>query len=84
MTPEPDLAEFEALSAPRKRTCPLGVALKKLGSVEAEQLRAALALDKGTITGPAIIQWLKRRDLGDGVSPGFVASHRAGTCSCHD
>jgi hypothetical protein len=82
MTPAPDLAEFEALSVPKKRTCPLGLALGALDETEAEQLRAALALDKGRITGAAIIQWLKRRNLGDGVSPGFVASHRAGTCSC--
>lgn len=79
--PKVDLSEFVKLSKPRKSTCPIGEALAALPPEEGAQLRAALALDKGTITNPAIVEWLKAR--GHKANVGFAVSHRRATCSCH-
>lgn len=78
----PDLSEFYKLSKPRRKPCAIGHVKTLLPKREAEQLDAALALDKGIITGAAIREWLKARDhiLNDAV----ISSHRRGVCSCHD
>jgi hypothetical protein len=77
-----NLSEFEALSRPKKRLCPLAGALDALPADESGQLAAALREDVRVITTSAIITWLGRRGHQANVSA--VTSHRRGTCSCAD
>jgi hypothetical protein len=79
--PSPDLSEFEKLSHPKKRLCPLAGALDSVGD-ERAALAAALSKHKGEISGSAIVTWLERR--GVTVNQQFVASHRRRTCTCFD
>jgi hypothetical protein len=78
--PGPDLSEFASLSRPKKRPCPISVALASLHSEEGAALAAAVAEDKHVITAGAIVAWLKRRNHSASVSG--VTSHRHGTCTC--
>jgi hypothetical protein len=79
--PDVDLSEFEQLSRPAKPPCKVGAALTSLAGAERGQLAAALDKDKSVITGSAIEQWLKRRDLV--VTGSSITSHRQRRCSCH-
>ena len=75
-----DLSEFEALSRPKKRACPIAKAIEELAKTEREQLIAALAVQNHEIGAGAIEAWLKRR--GHVCNTQRVMSHRKGTCSC--
>lgn len=83
MAAEVDLSEFEALSTPGKRTCPVGEALRQLTGDDLANLKAALAVDKGRITGSAIATVIKRRFPDSAANQQYVASHRNQTCTCH-
>lgn len=78
----PDLTEFFKLSRPKKKPCAIGFALTQLKPTERDQLVAALATDKGIITGSAVEQWLKAR--GQTANPSAITAHRIGRCSCND
>lgn len=80
---EPDLTEFIKLSKPKKPTCQIFVAKEQLKPADVKLLDAALAKDKGIITGAAIIEWLIRRDV-TGPSPSTIVAHRGKRCSCYD
>lgn len=82
---QPDLSEFHKLSKPRKPPCEIGLILSrelgpKLADDEVEQLRAALASDRGVITSGAIQAWLYQR--AHEVTVNRVATHRRGVCTC--
>ncbi len=77
-----DLSDFLALSKPKRKLCPIGAALGELDATAGAQLQAACAQDIGIITGSAIGQWLKARGIE--ANPNQIASHRRGTCTCHD
>lgn len=79
---EPDLSEFERLSQPRRRPCPLAAVLRELKGPDSASLKAALASDKNVITSSAISQWLERR--GHKVNGQSISCHRRSVCSCHD
>lgn len=80
----PDLSEFVAMSAPKKLKCQVGMVLDgekpALTVGESDQLRAALATDKGIITNAAVSAWLEKR--GHEVNYQRIANHRNGKCSC--
>ena len=85
MPTKPDLTEFFKLSKPKKAPCQIGLILDreitpKLKGEEADQLRAALATDKGIITATAIQEWLKARS--HEVSVNRISNHRRGVCTC--
>lgn len=81
----PDLTEFFRLSKPRRPPCQVALILSrditpKLNSEQVAQLQAALATDKGVITGSAIQQWLA--DRGHDISVNRISNHRRGVCNC--
>lgn len=80
----PDLSEFHKLSKPKKKPCPVSVALAELApkSDDGERLTAALATDPGIITHVGIQKWLEARGIE--VRWQGIASHRRGACGCSD
>lgn len=82
MSDTPDLAEFEGLSAPRRRPCPVPDAVAKLTPDEATALKAALAEPADVITNVAIEKWCERRGVTLGHA--WIRSHRKTTCTCFD
>jgi len=81
----PDLSAFYALSKPKRPPCQIALILRgeitpALKPEERGQLEAALAVDKGVITGSAIQQWLAER--GHDVSINRVSNHRRKVCDC--
>jgi hypothetical protein len=75
-----DLSEFEKLSHPKKRLCPLAGALDSVGD-ERPALEAALAADDRVSAG-GVVSWLKRR--GVTANNSAVVHHRNGRCNCAD
>ena len=82
MPKKPDLSEFFKLSKPRRKPCGIGHVKTLLSETEVEQLDAALAHDKGIITGAAIREWLRAR--GHAVNDAVISSHRRRVCTCYD
>ena len=79
-----DLTEFTKLQGARKKPpCPVATAIESLSAGDRAKVGAALRADE--LVGPgAIVQWLHQRGIATEpkLSPGYVRSHRKGTCTC--
>lgn len=76
-----DLTEFEALSGPRKKPCPLEQAIAKLKDEnDVVKVRAAIAEPTQRINHQAISRWFRARKVR--IEWQVVRSHRR--CKCND
>lgn len=81
MTPEPDLAEFEALDVGGKDRKPCAVA-RGMASLD-EQAQAQVTIALGREYKPGTIEkWFKAR--GAKVSSTAVSNHRRQRCACYE
>lgn len=77
---EPDLAEFVALSKPRRLECGMRRVLRELAPADRRKLEAALAADD--IRHTAISRWLANRNVK--LAADTVKRHRKRECSCDE
>lgn len=77
-----DLTEFERLSAPKKKPCPVPDAIAGLKRKDATDVKGALERPAVAITNTAISKWFEIR--GVAIGHATIRSHRCGSCTCAD
>ena len=76
------LAEFKALSKPRRPTCSIPALISQLDAADQKAVQHALDADMNLVGHAAICKWFDRRDVKVGSTT--VSRHRRKICTCGD
>lgn len=77
---KPDLSEFDALSAPKRKPCAVKAAVEQLGEDDRVNVTGALHAPMSRITAGAIEKWFAKRN--HTVNQNAITVHRKARCAC--